>query len=88
MKTIYPIDQIIQANLDLPTTQRILKNEYRIYNFNYHTITSPKFVSIHDNWAYSKKDKFYRILGGKVYFKKVKDLFNTKNKEINNERII
>lgn len=88
MKNKYPIDQIIQANLDLPSAQRVLKNEYKIYNFNYSTITNPKFISVHNNWPCLKKDKFYKILGGKVYFKKVKDLFNTKNKETNNEGII
>ena len=41
----FNINQVIEANLAMPSIQRTLKNEFKIFNFNFSTITSEKFIN-------------------------------------------
>lgn len=70
------VDQIIIGNLTMPTNQRILSKDFKIFNFNYRAITSRQFINVYKVWPEEKKEKFYKIIGGKVFSKKVKDLYS------------
>jgi len=78
----FSIDQIIIGNLTLPTNQKILAKDFKIFNFEYKTLISEKFINSHKSWPEEKKEKFYKIIGGKVFSKKVRDLYSEiSNKE-------
>jgi hypothetical protein len=76
----FNINQVIEANLAMPSIQRTLKNEFKIFNFNFSTITSEKFINNYKTWPIQKKEEFYRTLGGNVFSKKVQYLLENINK--------
>jgi len=69
------VDQIIIGNLTMPSNQRELSKNFKIFDFNYNAITSKRFVNLYKVWPEDKKEKFYKIIGGKVFSKKVKELY-------------
>lgn len=73
----FKINDVIEANLTMPSIQKILKEEFKIFNFKYSTITSDRFIRNYKFWPNEKKEQFYKILGGKVYSRKVKNLLES-----------
>ena len=65
-KLVFNVDQIIQANLMMPSIQRTLKEEFKIFNISYNVITNQKFINFYKNWPEDKKENFYKIIGGNV----------------------
>jgi hypothetical protein len=84
-KTIFPTEDIIEANLNLQTIQRELYQNYKIYKPELKTILSEKFISTYKCWNPEVKDSFIRTIAGKVNFKKVKSFFDKKIGETRNE---
>jgi len=77
-KLNFTVDKVIQNNLDMPSNQKLLSQNFKIFKFNYQTITSQKFLEAHNNWPEDQKEKFYKIIGGKIFFKQVKNLYANK----------
>lgn len=75
-KLVFNVDQIIQANLMMPSIQRTLKEEFKIFNISYNVITNEKFIKFYKNWPEERKEYFHKIIGGNVYRHKVKDFLN------------
>lgn len=75
--SLFKINQVIEANLTMPSVQKLLKEKFKIFNYNYSTITSQKFIENYKFWPNEKKEYFYKILGGRVYSKKVRDLLES-----------
>jgi len=75
-KLNFSVDKIIVGNLTMPSNQEALYKEFKIFDFDYKTITSKKFINSYKNWPEDKKEKFYKIIGGKVFSKKVKELYD------------
>lgn len=73
----FKVDQVIQANLEMPSVQKTLKDDFKIFNFCYSTIKSDKFLNLYKNWPTSKKDYFCRTIGGKVFSRKVQSLLES-----------
>lgn len=85
----FKTEQIIQGNLEMPSIQKVLKDEFKIFNSYYSTITSDKFLKNYKNWPISRKDCFCKTIGGKVFFRKVKEMLeNMSNKGEPHERAI
>ena len=77
----YPVESIIEANLELQSVQRFLSQEYKIFNPQVKTITGGKFIDLYSSWDEKKKSDFVRTIAGKVNFKKVKYFFDQKIEE-------
>lgn len=77
----YPIESIIEANLQLQTVQRSLSQQYKIFNPQVNTITCERFINLYSSWDEKKKSEFIITIGGKVNFKKVKYFFDQKIEE-------
>lgn len=79
----FPIQSIIEANLNMQTIQRTLSQEYKIYSPKLETLISKKFISIYKTWDEIRKENFVKTIAGKLNFKKVKNFFDQKIGEIN-----
>lgn len=79
----FPIESIIEANLQLQTVQRSLAQEYKIFNPQINTICGDRFINLYSSWDDRKKSDFIRTIAGKVNFKKVKYFFDQKTEEKN-----
>ena len=79
----FPVQSIIEANLNLQTIQRTLSQEYKIYSPKLETLVSDKFISMYKTWGEKRKEDFVKTIAGKLNFKKVKNFFDEKIGEIN-----
>lgn len=77
----FPIETIIEANLQLQTVQRSLAQEYKIFNPQITTIVGDRFINLYSSWDDKKRSDFVRTIAGKVNFKKVKYFFDKKMEE-------
>jgi hypothetical protein len=77
----FPVQSIIEANLNLQTIQRTLSKEYKIYSPKLETLVSDKFISMYKTWGEKRKEDFVRTIAGKLNFKKVKSFFDEKTGE-------
>jgi len=67
--------EIIESNLTLPSIQKTLVSEYKIFKPEAKVILSNNFLSYFKTWQDSKKDSFIKLISGKVNFYKVKKFF-------------
>jgi hypothetical protein len=74
----FPVQSIIEANLNLQTIQRTLSKEYKIYSPKLETLVSDKFISMYKTWDEKRKEDFVKTIAGKLNFKKVKNFFDEK----------
>jgi|694.fasta_scaffold05746_6 hypothetical protein len=79
----FPVQSIIEANLNLQTIQRTLSKEYKIYSPKLETLVSDKFISMYKTWGEKRKEDFVKTIAGKLNFKKVKNFFDEKIGETN-----
>ena len=79
----FPVQSIIEANLNLQTIQRTLSQEYKIYSPKLETLVSDKFISMYKTWGEKRKEDFVKTIAGKLNFKKVKNFFDEKIGETN-----
>jgi hypothetical protein len=79
----FPVQSIIEANLNLQTIQRTLSKEYKIYSPKLETLVSDKFISMYKTWGEKRKEDFVKTIAGKLNFKKVKNFFDEKTGETN-----
>lgn len=79
----FPVQSIIEANLNLQTIQRTLSQEYKIYSPKLETLVSDKFICMYKTWDEKRKEDFVKTIAGKLNFKKVKNFFDEKTGETN-----
>ena len=77
LKLLFPIESVIEANLNLQTVNRALQTDYKIYNPNIKLFTTEKFISSFNNWPNNKKETFIRLVAGRANFKKGLAYFNS-----------
>ena len=66
----YSPEEIIKANLELQTTQNILRKDFGLNAVNYSNIIT--CINKYKNWNEEKQNKFVATLGGKANFRKTK----------------
>jgi hypothetical protein len=66
----YSPEEIIKANLELQTTQNILRKDFGFNAINYSNIIT--CINKYKNWNEEKQNKFVVTLGGKANFRKTK----------------
>ena len=69
----FPIDAIIQANLEMQTIQREL-NKLGIKNPSLATFKNPNFLNQYNSWNEEKQNIFIKLIGGNANYKKKKHL--------------
>jgi hypothetical protein len=67
----FPIDAIIQANLEMQTIQREL-NKLGIKNPSLITFRNPNFLNQYNCWNEEKQNNFIKLIGGNANYKKTK----------------
>lgn len=67
----FAIDSIIQANLELQTTQREL-TKFGFKSFSFKVFENPNFLNRYNSWDEDKRSSFLKLIGGTVNFKKTK----------------
>ena len=76
----FAIDSIIQANLEMQTTQREL-TKFGFKSFSFKVFENPSFLNKYYSWDEDKKSLFLKLIGGAANFKKTKlfiESLNTK----------
>jgi len=68
----YNIEDIIKANLDAQSVQRVLRNKFGLLKSSFEVLTNSKYISNYLGWPEEKKKEFIITIGGKVNFKKTK----------------
>jgi hypothetical protein len=83
-KTTYNfnIEDTIKMNLCTQSAQKVLKDKFGLFNYNFDTIFSTKYIANYLKWNEQKQKEFIIIIGGKVNFKKTKSLIENKLGEI------
>lgn len=74
----YNIEDIIKMNLNTQSAQRVLKEKFGLFNYNFDTIFNSKYINNYLNWNESKRSEFIVTIGGKINFKKTKNLIEDK----------
>jgi len=67
----FPIDAIIQANLEMQTTKRELQ-KLGILNPSLNIFKNKNFLNQYSSWAEEKQNYFIKLIGGNVNYKKTK----------------
>jgi hypothetical protein len=67
--------EIIESNLTLPSIQKTLVSEYKIFKPEAKVIFGDHFLNYFKTWQDAKKDSFIKLISGKVNFHKVKKHF-------------
>jgi hypothetical protein len=67
----FPIDAIIQANLEMQTIQREL-NKLGIKNPSLITFRNPNFLNQYNSWNEEKQNNCIKLIGGNANYKKTK----------------
>lgn len=67
----FPIDAIIQANLEMQTIQREL-NKLGIKNPSLNTFKNKNFLNQYSSWSEEKQNIFIKLIGGNANYKKTK----------------
>jgi hypothetical protein len=67
----FGIDSIIQANLEMQTTQREL-TKFGFKNFSLKLLENSNFLNRYNSWDEDKRSSFLKLIGGTVNFKKTK----------------
>jgi hypothetical protein len=66
----FSINQIIEANMSLPSIKKDLETKYKFYSSSF--LKNPKYIQYYLSWNEEKKDSFIKLIGGKANFKKTK----------------
>jgi hypothetical protein len=66
----YSVEDLIKANLNLQTTQRLLRTNYKINSASFDSIL--KIFKNFNSWEEEKRNNFIKLIGGIVNFKKTK----------------
>jgi hypothetical protein len=66
----YSVEDLIKANLNLQTTQRLLRTNYKINSASFDSIV--KIFKNFNSWEEEKRINFIKLIGGIVNFKKTK----------------
>lgn len=69
----FSVDQIIENNLSMQTIQKNLKDDFGILNPNINIFKNNNFIQNYKSWDDNKKHKFIKIIGGVVYYGKIKN---------------
>lgn len=69
----FPISQIIEGNLSTQSIQKSLKDNFGILKPSLTIFKNPKFIKNYQSWNDEKKHKFIKIIGGVVYYSKIKN---------------
>ena len=67
----FPIDVIIQANLEMQAIQREL-NKLGIKNPSLNTFKNKNFLNQYGSWDEEKQNVFIKLIGGNANYKKTK----------------
>jgi ClpP class serine protease len=67
----FPIDSIIQVNLEMQAVQREL-NKLGIKNPSLTTFKNKNFLSEYSSWSEDKQNTFIKLIGGNANYKKTK----------------
>lgn len=76
----FPIAQIIENNLTLPSIKRSISLDFGIRDLSIDSFKNSKFITMYNNWDEDRKNKFTKIIGGVVYFKKIKEYIDSLEK--------
>ena len=76
----FPIAQVIEDNLTLPSIKKSISEDFGIKNCSINIFKNSKFIAMYNNWDEDKKNKFTKTIGGIVYFKKIKEYINSLEK--------
>lgn len=82
----FTIDQIIESNLSVQSIQKSLKDNFGILSINITTFKNPNFIKKYTSWDTEKRSKFIKIIGGVVYYNKIKNYLEKITNE-NGEKI-
>jgi len=66
----YPIEALIKANLNLQSTQRILRDNYRIHSASFESII--RFIKNFKFLEQEKQNEFLKLIGGAANLRKTK----------------
>jgi hypothetical protein len=69
-------------NLCTQSAQKVLKDKFGVFNYNFDTIFSNKYIVNYLKWDKEKQKEFIITIGGKINFKKTKFLIENKLGEI------
>lgn len=76
----YNIEDIIKANLDVQSVQRVLRNRFGLLKSSFDVLTNSKYIVNYLNWPEDKRKEFIITIGGKVNFKKTKSFIEERLK--------
>lgn len=72
------LEDTIKMNLTTQSAQKLLKEKFGLFNSNFETIFNSKYIENYLKWDEDKKKQFIITIGGKINFKKTKNLIETK----------
>lgn len=68
----FPIDAIIQANLEMQTTKKELQ-KLGIINPSLSIFKNKNFLNLYNSWKEEKQNFFIKLIGGNANYKKTKN---------------
>lgn len=74
----FPIDSIIQANLEMQTTQREL-TKLGVKKPCLNAFKNKNFLNQYNGWNEQKQNTFIKLIGGNANYKKTKTFFESLN---------
>ena len=74
----YPIDSVIQANLEMQAIQREL-TKFGFKNPSLNAIKNENFLSTYNSWNEDKRNIFLKLIGGSANYKKTKTFIESLN---------
>ena len=73
INSLYSAKNIILANIELQSNQKLLKQRFGINDTKY--ILNPNFTKVYSSWDLNKRNNSLNVVGGKGYFCKVRNFF-------------